>query len=172
MCFVLMSSVIDVPRELKPATATLKALRHPKSIISKQNLLPLRLDGGFQYLQSHLSATHCQLRAHSERERDVARCDVTRPYAEGDRDSQIADDSGDDLLQSVILICGLYAVEHFSEDDAAHIVEMAANFQLHQHAIDLKRLGGDIFQEQNLTGRLDVAGRTERSHQDRKASTV
>src|SRR5450631_517024 len=97
---------------------------------------------------------------------------MPRLYAEGDRYSQIADDPGDHLLQSVTLIRGLNAVRHLSEDNATYVVEMAGQFQLHQHAVDLKGLGSNILQKQNCAFGLDLVGRAERSDQDGKASAI
>src|ERR1700740_2255810 len=93
-------------------------------------------------------------------------------YAEGDWDSQVADDSLNHFLQSVILSCVLEAVEHFSKDDAVDGIEMSAEFQLHQHAIDLKGLGGDVLEKQNGTGSFDRVGRTQGRDQDRKTPAV
>ncbi len=97
---------------------------------------------------------------------------MARRYAEGNGHSQVADNSRDDLLQSVTLICGLHAVQHFAEDDAADLVETTGQLQLHQHAVDLKGLGGNVFEEQNRAGGFDFVGRAERRDQDRETSAV
>src|SRR5450631_832129 len=97
---------------------------------------------------------------------------MPRLYAEGDGYSQIADDPGDHLLQSVTLIRGLNAVQHLSEDNATYVVEMAGQFQLHQHAVDLKGLGGEIFEKQKFAVGLDLVGSAERSDEDGKASAI
>ena len=59
-----------------------------------------------------------------------------------------------------------------SKDDAADCVEMSAEFQLHQHAVDLIGLGGEVFEEQDRACGLDLVGRAERGDQDRQASAV
>src|ERR1017187_4874822 len=97
---------------------------------------------------------------------------MPRLYAVGDGPSQIADDPGDHLLQSVTLTRGLNAVEHLSEDNATYVVELAGQFQLHQHAVNLKGLGGEIFEKQNFAFGLDLVGRAERSGKDGKASAI
>jgi hypothetical protein len=51
---------------------------------------------------------------------------VSRPYSEGNGYSQVADNPSDYFLQRVPLIGGLQAVQHFSEDDAAYVIEMTA----------------------------------------------
>ena len=84
---------------------------------------------------------------------------MSRPNAERDWHVQVTDNSSDHFLKSVILICDLDAVDHFSEDDAAHGVEMSSKFQLHQHAIDLIRLGGNVFEEEDSAGGFDLLGR-------------
>src|ERR1700690_2791582 len=93
-------------------------------------------------------------------------------HAESDRHSQAADDSFDDFLQSVTVIRGLNAVEHFTEDNTSYFVELSRQLQLHQHAVDLKGLGGDIFEKQDCACGLKFVGRAERCRQDREASAV
>src|SRR5271169_3061923 len=132
----------------------------------------LGLDCGFQDSQGYLPTAHRQLRSHSERKRDVARCDVPRLNAECDGHSQVSYNSRHHILQSVSLIRGLHAVEHFSEDDAANALKVTGQFQLHQHAVDLKGLGDDVFDKQNRTCGLNFVGRAQGCDQDRQASTV
>jgi len=45
----------------------------------------------------------------------------------------------------------LRAIHHFSKDDALNIGQFSAS-SLHEHAIDLVRLGGDVFDKQNGAG--------------------
>jgi hypothetical protein len=66
-------------------------------------------------------------------------CPERSPNATGIRKSSTT--RSDHFFQRVILIGTLPAIEHFTEDHAAHIFQLAGLFQLHQHAVDLKGFG-------------------------------
>ncbi len=89
-----------------------------------------------------------------------------------DGNAEAAHNARDDLLQRVLLAAGLHAIEHLPEDDASDAVEFAGKFQLHQHAVDLVRLGRHVFQKQDAAFSLQLVRRAERRSQNRKASAA
>ncbi len=92
--------------------------------------------------------------------------------AVSDRNLQVFDNPEDDLLERVSLVGRLHAVHQFAKDDAAHALQLSRELQLHQHAVDLVGLGGDVFQEKQLAFGFRFVGRAQRGDQDRKTSAI
>ncbi len=67
----------------------------------------------------------------------------------------------DHLLQAVCLAARGNAIQHLAKDEAAHFVEFAGQPQLHQHAINAKRLLANIFYEEDGVVRMDLKGRSQ-----------
>src|SRR3954451_1679715 len=90
-----------------------------------------------------------ELGAHSDGQCDVLLADVSGAQAVSDRDAEFADDPLYHFLELVSLIMLLHAVQHLPEDNAAKSGKFSCELQLHQHAIDLKRLRADVLDEQD-----------------------
>src|SRR3954447_3215917 len=92
--------------------------------------------------------------------------------SERHRKTEVSDDAHQYLLQGVVLVGGLHALEHFAEDDAAHIFQPSAKFQLHQHAVNLERLRREIFEEKNRVVCFDLVGSSQRGDQDGETASI
>ena len=67
---------------------------------------------------------------------------------------------------------GLHTVQHFTENDPFHVVQLARELQLHQHAIHLVGLGIHIFHKQDSAGSANVVWSTQRRDQQRQAAAI
>ena len=63
-----------------------------------------------------------------------------------------------DILQNIglifiLIILILVAIDHFAENNASHFIQFSGQLQLHQHAVNLIRLGGDVLDKQDCARR-------------------
>src|SRR6266403_1631269 len=79
---------------------------------------------GLQNLQLHITA-HFEPGSHSDRKRDIRARDVSRTETKRHRNSEIANDSQHNFFERIILSWTLLAIQHFAEDNAAHIFQLA-----------------------------------------------
>src|ERR1700687_1209806 len=126
---------------------------------------------GLQYLQLHFSA-HFASGSDSDRQSDVRARDMPGTQAKCHWNSEIAYHSQNHFLERVILSWALLAIHHFAEDNAAHVFQLARELQLHQHAINLVRLGCEVLHEENRPRGVDVIRRAQRRYQDGKTSAI
>src|SRR5258708_9983229 len=126
---------------------------------------------GLQYLQLHFTA-HFEPGFHADRQRDVRARDVSRTQTECHRNSQIANHTQDHFFERVILVWTLLAIQHLAEDNAANVLQLARKLQLHQHPVNLVRLGGDVLHEENGSLSMNVIRRAKCGDEDRKTSAI
>src|SRR5579871_5530765 len=88
-----------------------------------------------------------ELCLHADRQRDVSAGDMSRLQPVDDRPLDVLQNPHDNLLQGVVLPGRLAAVRHLSKDDSSYPLQLACKPHLHEHAIDLVRLGSDVFKE-------------------------
>src|SRR5216684_427885 len=103
---------------------------------------------GLQNLQLHFT-TDFEPRFYANRQRDVSARDMSGTKAKRHRNSEISDYTQHNFFESVILRRSLPAIQHFAEDNAANAFQLARQFQLHQHAINLVRLSREVLHEKN-----------------------
>src|SRR5690348_9220432 len=77
-----------------------------------------------------------QSRAHSNRQRDVFRGNVTGAQTECDRYLQIAENASHYLLKGVARTSWRRTLEHLPENNPPHLFQLARVSQVHQHTID------------------------------------
>src|SRR5215469_2389954 len=77
-----------------------------------------------------------QSRMHADGQRDVFGGNMTGAQTECDRYLQIAENVSEDLLKRVARTCRRRTLEHLTENNAAHLLQLARILQVHQHAID------------------------------------
>src|SRR5215467_8139643 len=103
---------------------------------------------GLQYLQRHAGLIRQEFCLDAERQSKVAARDMPGLHSVDDRDLVLSEHPRDHLLQLVVLLAGLNAFEHLTEDEPTHVLEFSGEPQVHQHAVDLVRLFRDVFDEQ------------------------
>src|SRR5689334_1984475 len=97
---------------------------------------------------------------------------MSRTKPEGNRKIKVREHPHDDLFECIGLLGSLNAIDHLAEDNAANLVKLAGIFKLHEHAIDLIWLRGDIFKKEDSVFRLDLVRGSQRCNQHRKAATI
>src|SRR5581483_10023362 len=110
--------------------------------------------------------------ADPNRQRYIAPCDVTRWEPVCDRDVKVSQNLHDYFFQRIALIVSLNAVEHLAEHDSLYIFQFAGEFELHQHAIDLVRLGSNILEEQDCARGSNLVRSAKGSDENGKAAAV
>ena len=113
-----------------------------------------------------------QSRAHSNRQRDVFRGNVTGAQTECNRYLQIAENASHDLLKRVARACRRGTLEHLTENNSPHLLQLARVLQVHQHSIDAIGPLTQIFEKQDCVFRSNLVRRPERRHKQRETSSI
>src|SRR6476646_7498932 len=135
-----------------------------------------RHGGCFQYFQIDPAGLDLQSCPDAERQGDVAARNVpgTQPVSHGH--IEVREHTHHDLFQRIsllfITIAILRAVQHFAKDNASNLGQFSRQLQLHEHAVNLVRLGGDVFEKQDGVGSANFIRRAQRSHKNGEASAV
>src|ERR1700728_242786 len=98
--------------------------------------------------------------------------DMTAAQADGDGNVDFGKGSENDIVQQAGGRAGRNAVEHFTEDDAVHSVELAGGSQLPEHPIDLVGLDAGVFKEQKLAFHCGLPRCAEERNENAEATTV
>src|SRR5215475_12889884 len=97
---------------------------------------------------------------------------MPRAQTKGNRDIEIGEHPHDHLLQCIGLLRALNTVDHLSKENTSNFLKLARISKLHEHAIDLIGLGGDIFEKEDGVFSVYLIGRSERGGQHGKTSTI
>src|SRR5580658_2892923 len=119
-----------------------------------------------------MRARNLQLRSNTKGERNIFVRYMAGPQSKHHWNSQVTNHAQYNFFQSVALIFPLHAIQHLAEYYAPNVCELARQFELHQHAVDLEWLLGHVFNEQDGPRCVNFIRRSQRSDQHRKTSPV